>query len=330
MPRLVLAVPAGACREGVVGSLVKPVHRGLHFSARINESSIRDIRYGISVPGKCSTGRRHDFPLSYCQWRQSQSFPTWPRGALPRISFRCPRLLTGQSHVELIMIIKRSTCAMPSCRFLLPATYFERHWRAVATVRLLLFSSITFCGNIYRNLDCLIAFEHGCNRGRALQRRGEQDGIPHLRHVPRGCRHYKDEKRTTPTGERSVARGETTPRDSLGSQDRFQTPSFDHYHVHYELSGQEQYRSCPFSWASRSTIERRTESRKHTVPNRSEYSVCGISLDASPVEPVPEQDRQASAVSPNCHDHMGRHFCRYSRRAKLWWIDCHKILPRIC
>ena len=91
MPRLVGAVPPGACRGGVVGVLLMAAHRRHHFSA--NECSIRfpffdydSMKCTIQVVARYRVNAEvveSDRPLSYCHWRQSQSFPTWPRVRFP-------------------------------------------------------------------------------------------------------------------------------------------------------------------------------------------------------------------------------------------------------
>ena len=128
MPRLGFSgaagsVPRGRCWGDVEARSSRPSLPPLRNTPP--DVPFLDLGSGNSVPGKCRSVKSM-LPVELLSLASESIFPHMAKGALPRISFRCPRPLTGQSLVELIMIIKHRTCAMPSCRFFLPATYFER------------------------------------------------------------------------------------------------------------------------------------------------------------------------------------------------------------
>jgi hypothetical protein len=59
-----------------------------------------------------------------------------------------------------------------------------------------------------------------------------------------------------------------------------------------------------------------------------QYPVRGISFDASPIEPVLKQNRQACDLPSNLHDYLGYDLSGYGSLSELWWTYSLSIHAR--
>ena len=109
MPRLVFSRPAGSAPRGRCGGVDEACSfERLHFLSPLElpnvpsgYASSPSRTSGNSVPGKCRCVKGMLLPVElFVAGVRVNLSPHGQGGALPRISFRCPRLLTGQSLVE--------------------------------------------------------------------------------------------------------------------------------------------------------------------------------------------------------------------------------------
>lgn len=84
---------------------------------------------------------------------------------------------------------------------------------------------------------------------------------------------------------------------------------------------QEQHRGGKASWARggpRPVVDRVRDGRVDPV--------CGLPADADPVQPVPQQARQAGPVPAGVHDRLGRHLGRHRVVPQRGWAAGRAVL----